>query len=56
MGRPPLKPGEAKSAVFQIRLTDAERASYEQAAQRAGVSLAAWMRERLNKAAKRESK
>jgi predicted HicB family RNase H-like nuclease len=53
MGRPPLEPGEAKDQVFQIRLTTAERESYEAAAKRAKVSLAKWIRDRLNRAAKR---
>jgi hypothetical protein len=53
MGRPPLEPGEAKDQVFQIRLTAAERESYEAAAKRANVPLAKWIRERLNRAAKR---
>ena len=39
--------------VFQLRLSDAERESYEAAAKRAGQSLSAWIRERLNRAAKR---
>jgi hypothetical protein len=56
MGRPPLAPGEAKDEVFQLRLTGDERAQYERAAKRAGVPLAAWIRERLSRAAKRESK
>jgi predicted HicB family RNase H-like nuclease len=56
MGRPPLAPGEAKGEYFQLRLTAAERIEYEQAAQRAGQSLSAWIRERLSKAVKRESK
>jgi len=56
MGRPPLAADEAKGEYVQIRLTAAERLEYEQAAQRAEQSLSAWMRERLSKAAKRESK
>lgn len=55
-GRPPLPPDEAKGQVFQIRLSDAERQQYESAAERAGVPMAAWIRDRLNRAAKRESK
>jgi hypothetical protein len=55
MGRPPKRPGGLGS-VFQIRLSDAERAEYQAAAERAGVALAEWMRDRLSKAAKRESK
>ena len=53
MGRPPLDPGEAKDQVYQLRLTAAERASYEAAAKRAGKTLSAWIRDKLSRAAKR---
>ncbi len=56
MGRPPLDPGSAKGQVFQIRLTDAEREAYEQAATQAKMTLSAWIREKLGNAAKRGSK
>jgi hypothetical protein len=56
IGRPPLSPGEAKGAVLQIRLTEAQRAEYAQAAERAGMSLSAWIRDRLAKASKREAR
>jgi predicted HicB family RNase H-like nuclease len=39
-----------------VRLTDAEKAEYQKAAKRAGVSLSEWIRDRLDKAAKRESR
>ena len=55
MGRPPLKPKEAKSEVFQIRLKLEERAAYEEAAKRSGLKLSEWIRNHLNRAAKRES-
>ena len=55
-GRPPLPPDQTKPGVFQIRLSNAERAEYQQAAESAGIPLAQWMRDRLSKAAKRESK
>jgi hypothetical protein len=53
MGRPPLDPGEAKDQVYQLRLTAAERESYEAAAKRAQKTLSQWIREKLNRAAKR---
>ena len=53
MGRPPLNPGEAKDRVYQLRLTVAERASYEAAAKRADKTLADWIRDKLGRAAKR---
>lgn len=56
IGRPPLDPSEARSRLFQMRLTDAERESYEAAAKGAGQTLSAWIRDRLNRAAKRHGK
>lgn len=56
IGRPPLPAGEAKGRVFQMRLTDAERQAYEEAAERAEVTLSAWIRQCLNKAAKKPKK
>jgi hypothetical protein len=53
MGRPPLDPGEAKDQVYQLRLTTAERESYEAAAKRANKPLAKWIRDALGRAAKR---
>lgn len=55
-GRPPKPDGERAEEVFQIRLTAADKAAWREAAERAGESLAAWIRDRLDKAAKRESK
>jgi len=55
-GRPKLDPAGNSSALMALRVIDSERAAYEQAAQRAGLNVSAWMRDRLNKAAKRESK
>jgi predicted HicB family RNase H-like nuclease len=56
MGRPPLPDGEARTAWMQIRLTDAEKETFQLAASRAGQSLSEWAKERLSKAVKRESK
>jgi predicted HicB family RNase H-like nuclease len=54
-GRPPRDPKSGASKHFIIRLTDAERESYALAAEKAGVSLSEWTRDRLSKAAKRET-
>jgi hypothetical protein len=56
MGRPPLDPAEAKTELFQLRLTALERGEYQQAAERAEMTLSAWIRDRLTRAAKREAK
>lgn len=51
MGRPPKEPDEVRSAVFQLRLTEAERAAYDRAAEKAGVGLSEWIRGCLSKSA-----
>ena len=42
-----------KAKFLTIRASDAERHAYRQAAERAGKPLSEWIRERLNRAAKR---
>ena len=56
MGRPPKSADEQASEIVALRLTTDERAECERAAKRADVKLSAWMRDRLLRAAKRESK
>jgi len=56
MGRPPKPKAEQASEIVALRLTAVERAECERAAKRADVNLSAWMRDRLLRAAKRESK
>ena len=55
-GRPTRDPSGTASKLVPVRLTEVEHEAYKLAAERAGVSVSEWMRERLNKAAKRESK
>jgi predicted HicB family RNase H-like nuclease len=55
-GRPTRDPTGEPSKHFIMRLTDAERENYAKAAERAGMSLSEWIRDRLTGAAKRESK
>jgi uncharacterized protein (DUF1778 family) len=43
-----------KTETVQIRLSAAEKRSFEDAARIAGVSLSAWIRERLRRAARRD--
>ena len=52
-GRPTKVPGGFRQ-VLRIRLTDAERAEYQKAADRAGVPLSERVRDCLGKAAKRK--
>ena len=44
----------AKTEFVKIRLSEKEKDGFEQAADHAGISLSAWMRERLRRAAIRE--
>jgi hypothetical protein len=44
----------AKKTTLQIRLTEAEKAGFEEAAGLAGIGLSSWVRERLRLAAIRD--
>jgi hypothetical protein len=56
MGRPPISASGAMGRVFQIRLTDEERAEYQRAAGKMGMKLSEWVRDRLGRAAKRDTR
>ena len=51
VGRPSLPKGEARAKVTPVRLQDTERAAFEKAAQKAGMSLSEWIRQTLKVAA-----
>jgi predicted HicB family RNase H-like nuclease len=53
-GAPKKAANERKASVTQIRLQPSEKEGFAEAAQLAGLSLSAWMRERLRIAAKKE--
>jgi hypothetical protein len=55
-GRPPRDPKAGAAKLVPIRLTDAEKAVYQRAAAKAGMTLSDWVRDRLDKAAKREAR
>ena len=55
-GRPRLDPDGPPAKFLTIRASDAEREAYREAAERAEQPLSEWIRDRLNRAAKRESK
>jgi hypothetical protein len=55
-GRPARDPKGNPAQIVPIRMTQDERKAYERAAGKAKLSLSEWARDRLNKAAKRESK
>lgn len=50
LGRPPLPPKEALSAVLPIRCRGGEKRAFEAAAKRQGLSLSAWIRDTLKRA------
>jgi len=47
MGRPKKPPGEAKTSVLRIRLSPAERAALDAAAQARGEEVSTWARAEL---------
>lgn len=55
-GRPPRDPKGGAAKLYPVRLTVSERAEYELAAARAGMTVSSWIRDRLGKAAKRKSR
>ncbi|MGC1275997.1 MAG: hypothetical protein WBC44_20010 [Planctomycetaceae bacterium] len=55
--RPPGRPPKGESpqtARIHLRAEPGEKARYERAAEKAGLALAEWIKERLNRAARRE--
>lgn len=52
MGRPKLPAGEGKRTHLIVRLSAEEKAAIEAAAEHAGASVSAWVREALLAAAK----
>jgi len=53
-GRPPKAAGEAFTAPLPVRVAEAEKQAFTEAAELAGMPLSAWVRQRLRKAAKSE--
>jgi predicted HicB family RNase H-like nuclease len=54
-GRPKKAPKDSRSEIVLVRMTPAERAACEKAAETAGIRLSEWIRERVAKAVKRQS-
>ena len=52
-GRPPLPANEVRDERLEIRLRSDERLELDEAAERAGLSLSAWIRRVLLRAARR---
>ncbi len=55
-GRPPKSPDDAKGDTLHLRVGPDERTAYQATAERAKLPLSEWVRDRLNRAVKRESK
>jgi uncharacterized protein (DUF1778 family) len=53
MGRPPKNGGKAMAGRLEIRVSEAEKLAYEEAAQATGVDRSDWIRSTLNEAARR---
>jgi uncharacterized protein (DUF1778 family) len=53
-GRPKKTPNQTKGDYLELRLTPPEKQGFKDAAEIAGIPLAAWVRERLRRAAVRE--
>lgn len=53
-GRPPGPTADRKARYIQVRATDAERDTFGMAADLEGLSMSAWIRNRLRAAAKSE--
>jgi hypothetical protein len=51
MARPKKQPGEGRTSILQVRLTAAEKAALEAAAQVRGLDTSAWARSQLLAAA-----
>ncbi len=55
-GRPPIDPAKKASEMVPVRMTTAERALFQKAADAAEQSLSAWIRDCLTKAATKSPK
>lgn len=55
-GRPAKPDEERADALVQLRLTAAEKAVWQEAAERDEMKLSAWIKDRLNKAASSKPK
>jgi predicted HicB family RNase H-like nuclease len=53
-GRPPKRVNQVKRRYLQVRVDSAEKASFDAAADLAGLALSAWVRERLRLVARTE--
>lgn len=55
-GRPAFQEGTARTNVFTMKLSDAERAAIDEAAERAGKPVSRWARDALLRVARAEAR
>lgn len=55
-GRPPKTEEERADERLELRVVTSDKVSWQDAADRAGMKLSAWIRDRLEKAAKWEAR
>ena len=55
-GRPSLPVDERAEERLELRIKSADKGAWQESASQAGLSLSAWIRDRLNKAAKRNTR
>jgi uncharacterized protein (DUF1778 family) len=53
-GRPKKSSQELQTAYLDMRITEAEKKAFKEAAELSGLSLTGWIRERLRSASRRE--
>ena len=53
-GRPKTLPGKVKEEYLELRLDAAEKQTFKDAAELAGMALSVWVRERLRRASRKE--
>lgn len=53
-GRPSVEKDKAKLATLEVRLSEAEKEAFQEAAELSGLSLSSWVRERLRQVARTE--
>lgn len=55
-GRPSLSVDERAEERLELRVKSADKDAWQESASQSGMSLSAWIRDRLNKAAKRNAR
>jgi hypothetical protein len=56
MARPTKPKDEARAKMLQVRVQQGEYLTFKEAAEKSGLDVSAWVRERLIQAARKESR